>query len=59
LFGFLTTEANAVVGTIHPKTMPVILTTTTPAGQTLKLQQLLANGTLKIVAIGERKDEAV
>ncbi len=27
LYGFLTTEANAVVGAIHPKAMPVILTT--------------------------------
>ena len=26
-FGFLTTEANATVGAIHPKAMPVILTT--------------------------------
>ena len=27
LYGFLTTEANAVVAPIHPKAMPVILTT--------------------------------
>ena len=27
VYGFLTTEANAVVKPIHPKTMPVILTT--------------------------------
>jgi putative SOS response-associated peptidase YedK len=27
LFAFLTTEPNAVVGPIHPRTMPVILTT--------------------------------
>jgi putative SOS response-associated peptidase YedK len=27
LFGFLTTEANAIVTPIHPKAMPVILTT--------------------------------
>src|SRR3981081_4574387 len=27
LFGFLTTDANAVVKPIHPKAMPVILTT--------------------------------
>jgi len=27
LFGFLTTEANAIVAPIHPKAMPVILTT--------------------------------
>jgi putative SOS response-associated peptidase YedK len=28
LFGFLTMEANAIVAPIHPKAMPVILTTT-------------------------------
>jgi hypothetical protein len=27
LFGFLTTEANGIVAPIHPKAMPVILTT--------------------------------
>jgi putative SOS response-associated peptidase YedK len=27
LFGFLTTEANAIVAPVHPKAMPVILTT--------------------------------
>ena len=27
LLGFLTTEANAVVAPVHPKAMPVILTT--------------------------------
>jgi len=27
LFGFLATERNAVVAPIHPKAMPVILTT--------------------------------
>jgi putative SOS response-associated peptidase YedK len=26
LYGFLTTEANAIVSPIHPKAMPVILT---------------------------------
>jgi putative SOS response-associated peptidase YedK len=26
LFGFLTTEANAIVAPIHPKAMPVVLT---------------------------------
>jgi putative SOS response-associated peptidase YedK len=28
LFGFLTTDANAEVGAVHPKAMPVILTST-------------------------------
>ena len=66
LFGFLTTEANDVVGAIHPKAMPVILTTpeeietwmTAPAEEALKLQRPLPDGELKIVATGERKDEA-
>jgi putative SOS response-associated peptidase YedK len=66
LFGFLVTEPNDVVGAIHSKAMPVILTTpgeietwmTAPAEDALKLQQALPDGTLKIVARGERKDEA-
>jgi hypothetical protein len=49
LFGFLTTEANDVVGAIHPKAMPVILRTpaeietwiTAPAEEALKLQRPL------------------
>jgi len=50
LFGFLTTEAKKEIGAIHPKAMPVILTThqeidlwmTAPAGDALKLQRPLA-----------------
>src|ERR1700757_2156792 len=65
LFGFLTTEPNDVVGPIHPKAMPVILTTseeietwmTAPAEEALKLQRPLPDGKLTIVARGERKDE--
>jgi putative SOS response-associated peptidase YedK len=65
LFGFLTTEPNDVVGEIHPKAMPVILTKkdeieqrmSAPAEDALKLQRPLADGSLKIVATGERKDE--
>jgi putative SOS response-associated peptidase YedK len=65
LFGFLTTDANAEVGTIHPKAMPVILTTaaeietwmTAPAEEALKLQRPLPGGSLKIVATGEKEDE--
>src|ERR1700730_7379762 len=60
LFGFLTTEPNDVVGPIHPKAMPVILTTpaeietwmTAPADEALKLQRPLSQGSLKIVATG-------
>lgn len=55
LFGFLTTEANAIIASIHPKAMPVILSTYTakrlrreparrpfcqsPDGKPLKLEQ--------------------
>jgi putative SOS response-associated peptidase YedK len=57
LFGFLTTEPNDVVGPIHPKAMPVILTT--PAEDALKLQRPLPDSALAIVARGERKDESL
>ena len=64
LFGFLTTEPNDVVGPIHPKAMPVILTTkdeietwlTAPVDEALKLQRPLPDGTLRIVAKGNKKD---
>jgi putative SOS response-associated peptidase YedK len=36
LFGFLTTEANAIVAPIHPKAMPVILTKPEEADQWLE-----------------------
>jgi putative SOS response-associated peptidase YedK len=66
LFSFLTTEANGVVAPIHPKAMPVILTTpdeidtwlTAPTEVALQLQRPLPDDTLQIVARGERKDEA-
>ena len=64
LFGFLTTESNAVVAPIHPKAMPVILTTPaeidlwlladTP--EALELQRLLPDDALRIVASGEKED---
>jgi putative SOS response-associated peptidase YedK len=67
LFGFLTTEPNAIVAPIHPKAMPVILTTTEEfylwlEGETfeaLKLQRPLPDGVLDIVARGEKEDPPV
>jgi putative SOS response-associated peptidase YedK len=66
LFSFLTCQANGVVAPIHPKAMPVILTTqdeintwmTSPAEVALQLQRPLPDDALTIVARGERKDEA-
>lgn len=60
-FSFLTTEANDVGGAIHPRAMPVILTTeavTAPAEDAVKLQRPFADVALEILATGERKDEA-
>jgi putative SOS response-associated peptidase YedK len=61
LFGFLTTAPNDVVGAVHQKAMPVILTTpdeietwmTAPPEEALKLQRPLPNGTLRVVATGK------
>lgn len=64
IFAFLTTEANAEVAPIHPKAMPVILTTEeevdvwlrAPTGVAMELQRPLAAGLLRIVAKGARED---
>lgn len=64
LYAFLTTEPNAEVGAIHPKAMPVILTTpdeveiwmTAPVEEALKLQRPLSDGALRIVARGVKED---
>ena len=66
LFGFLTTEANAVVAPIHPKAMPVILTLPAEVDQWLEadtsdalaLHRPLPDDALHIVAKGEREDGA-
>lgn len=57
LFGFLTTEANQVVGAIHPKAMSVILAQPdeldvwmkAPVEEVLQLQRFLPDGRLACV----------
>jgi putative SOS response-associated peptidase YedK len=63
VFGFLTTEPNAVVAPIHPKAMPVTLTTPAEvdlwlladAPKALELQRPLPDHALRVVASVKRK----
>jgi putative SOS response-associated peptidase YedK len=63
LYAFLTTTANAEVGAVHDKAMPVILTTeaerdlwmTGAWNEVQALQHPLPDGSLSVVATGRRK----
>jgi len=66
LFGFLTTEPNNLVASVHPKAMPVILTTRdeidlwldASAPVALSLQRQLPEDALKITGRGQKSQPA-
>jgi putative SOS response-associated peptidase YedK len=64
LFGFLTTDPNALVKPVHEKAMPVVLTTPAevdqwlraPMGKALQLQKPAADGVLEIIPEEKKAD---